>query len=143
MRMSQSATAEPLMLPASVREASGHFLNWVYNDILHADGGVRRVARKDFIALPGFGTQVRIFYEWTQVEDWSRLTLGVHANRQRMASRAALTDRDRPPFSLLIYVWLDLCHRMGVLSEGDFIDMDASIARVREAERAVYGDCWE
>lgn len=141
--MQQPTTSEPMLLPGSVREASGHFLNWIYNDVFHAPEGVRRVAAKDFIALPGFGTHVRVFYEWTGIGDTSRLTLGIHGNRQRMASRSALTERDRPPFSLLVYVWLDLCHRMGLLTEGELIDMDGPLERARDAERAVYGDCWE
>lgn len=131
-----------MLLPASIREASGHFLNWVYNDVFHADDGVQRVALKDFVDLPGFGGSTRIFYEWTEADGGSRLTLGVNGRKQRMASRSADTTMDRPPFSLLMRVWVDVCHKMDVLNEGDWIDMDGPINRARIAERPVYHDCW-
>ena len=140
--MQHNATAEPLLLPPRVREASGHFLNWIHNDVFHAPDGPRRVALGDFVALPGFGTFVRIFYEWTEVDNGSRLTLGINADKQRMASRSALTHLDRPPFSLLMHVWLTLCHKMGLLSEGELIDMEGPIDAARAAERPVYHDCW-
>lgn len=140
--MQHSATTEPMLLPPSIREASGHFLNWVYNDVFHAQDGVRRVAAGDFVALPGFGTYVRVFYEWTEVDGGSRLTIGVNGDKRRMASRSAATTHDRPPFSLLMRVWVDLCHKMGVLGEGEWIDMDEPINRARAAERPVYHDCW-
>lgn len=136
--MSQSAAVEPLVLPASVREASGHFLNWIYNDVFHSPTGVLRLAVKDFVALPGFGTGVRIFYEWSTAVDGFELTLGVLGDQPREAWQSAATDRDRPPFSLLMSVWLLLCHRVGALSEGELIDMEAPLERVRAAERVVY-----
>jgi len=131
-----------MLLPPSIREASGHFLNWVYNDVFHAEDGVQRVALGDFVALPGFGTFVRVFYEWTENDGGSRLTLGVNGDKQRMASRQANTTLDRPPFSLLMRVWLDLCHKMGAITEGELIDMDEPIDRARAAERPIYNDCW-
>jgi hypothetical protein len=131
-----------MLLPPSIREASGHFLNWIYNDVFHADDGVQRVALGDFVALPGFGTYVRVFYEWTETDGGSRLTLGVNGDKQRMASRWANTTLDRPPFSLLMRVWFEVCHKMGVLSEGELFDMDGPIARARVAEWPVYHDCW-
>lgn len=137
-----TATAEPMLLPPPIREASGHFLNWIYNDVFHADDGPKRVAAKDFIALPGFGTGVRIFYEWVPTDGGSRLTLGIAGNQQRMTSRWANTDFDRPPFSLLVWVWVNLCHKMGVIGEGEMIDMDEPINRARAAERPFYNDCW-
>lgn len=140
--MHQSAATEPMLLPASVREASGHFLNWVYNDVFHAEDGVKRVALRDFVALPGFGAYVRVFYEWVETEGGSRLTLGIAGSQQRMTSRQANTVHDRPPFSLLMWAWLDLCHKMGVISEGELIDMDPHLDRARAAERPVYDDCW-
>ena len=140
--MRQPATTEPMLLPASIREASGHFLNWIYNDVFHAEDGARRVALGDFASLPGFGPSTRVFYEWVETDGGSRLTLGINADRQRMASRWAGTTHDRPPFSLLIRVWVDLCHKMGAVSEGESIDMDGPINAARAAERPVYHDCW-
>lgn len=140
--MQQPATAKPMLLPASIREASGHFLNWVYNDIFHADDGPKHVAAKDFITLPGFGPSVRLFYEWVPIDSGSRLTLGAAGRGQRMTSKWADTTWDRPPFSLLMRVWLDLCHKMDVITEGELIDMDEPINAARVAERPVYNDCW-
>lgn len=131
-----------MLLPSSIREASGHFLNWIYNDVFHAEEGLQRVALGTFAVLPGFGTSVRIFYEWTETDGGSRLTIGINANKQRIASKWANTTRDRPPFSLLMRVWIDVCHKMGALTEGDWIDMDGPINRARAAERPVYNDCW-
>lgn len=140
--MQQTAATEPMLLPASIREASGHFLNWVYNDIFHADDGPARVAAKDFVALPGFGTFVRVFYEWAENDGGSRLTLGIVGSGQRITSKWANTTHDRPPFSLLMSTWLTLGHKMGVVSEGELIDMDGPINAARAAERPVYNDCW-
>lgn len=140
--MQQPATTEPMLLPVSIREASGRFLNWIYNDVFHHQDGVQRVAIKDFIGLPGFGPHARIFYEWTDIDGGKRLTLGVNANRQRMSSRSAATDHDRPPFSLLMRTWVDVCHKMGVITEGESIDMDGPINAARAAERPIYNDCW-
>lgn len=131
-----------MLLPPAIREASGHFLNWIYNDVFHAADGPKRVALGDFANLPGIGTDIRVFYEWVESDGASRLTLGLQGERQRMASRAASTTYDRPPFSLLMRVWIDVCHKAGAIDEGALIDMDGPIDHARIAERSVYGDCW-
>lgn len=139
----QQPVTEPMVLPESIREATGRFLNWVYNDVFHADGGVKRAAVGGFVALPGFGTYAQIVYEWVEAEGTSELSIGVAGDRRSQARRRARTSEDKPPFSLLIRVWVDLCHSMGALGDGEWIDMDDRIAAAREAERAVWGECWE
>lgn len=139
--MHESATTEPMLLPTSIREATGRFLNWVYNDVFYSDDGVLHLAVGDFTALPGFGAYLRVFYEWIHVDGGSQLTLGVVGADHQKVTRWADTQ-ELPPFSLLMRCWVDLCHNMGVLSEGDWVDMDDAIDRAREAERPIYGDCW-
>lgn len=139
----QQPVSDPMVLPESIREATGRFLNWIYNDVFHADGGVKRVAVGGLVALPGFGTYVQVVYEWTPTGEGSELSLGIAGDRRTQVRHYARTREDKPPFSLLMKAWFDLCREMGALGEGEWIDMDDRIAAAREDERATWGTYWE
>lgn len=130
---------EPVHMVPHLDRITKPFWNWVYNDILHHPLGVQRHGTWHKETAPAeiasFGD---LTYQWSYTIALSSLTLATASGAKR--TRTAMTDKPRPPFSLLTRCWFDLCLDLDLIDASDWESATDQLERFQTYEKREYGE---
>lgn len=133
---------QPIVLPEGFAPAGIAFWNWIYNDVFaHPTGPIKRSAHWDGTGVDQVASRGGIEYRWQANESISTLMLWT-GDRSAEAVRSAVTDVERPPFSLLCRVWFDLARLMGLLTDGEWEGLCERVEQMKPHEYGEYGQSW-
>jgi hypothetical protein len=133
-------TDSSLRLPPHFEPATGAFIMWIYNQVLHHPGGALRQATWDAQSVAPLRAQGGLVYGWEAAGDGTS-QLGLRTPQGAGTLTVVTTESEHPPFITLMQAWYDLAFKIKMIDMEEYLDAVAALhQRPKQGETDEYGE---